>query len=81
MSLLLQFDVVSLPHHKTQPDVLEIVAYQQDKRREWEQTVIWQSLLHDSPVNLIGLDEASLLGCMHIGDSVLELVFYCIGFY
>ncbi|XP_064389880.1 nephrocystin-3-like isoform X2 [Halichondria panicea] len=51
---LKQFDVFET---KTQLDVMEMIAYQQDKRREWEQVQILESLLEDAPLSLVGLEQ------------------------
>ncbi len=41
-----------------------MIAYQQDKRREWEQVQILESLLEDAPLSLVGLEQVVFTFCI-----------------
>ncbi len=52
---------------KTPIDIVELVAYQQDKRREWEQTQILKTLLEDAPHSLVGLEQVFVSSMCNVG--------------
>lgn len=46
-----------VPSVKSQQDVVEVISYQEDMRRELEQVQTLQTFLDDAPLSLTGVDE------------------------